>query len=651
MIPPHSATSFEDAPSLARPSRGAVFGLGIVLIAATFAAHFPATRAGYIWDDDHLLYQNPLILKPGGLHKLWFSTEAPDYWPLTATTFWIEWRIWGDNPTPYHVANIALHALAAVLLWRILKRLHLNSLGAFLGGLLFAIHPVTVESVAWIAERKNVLSMVFYLLAILSYLRFQDQSSRAWYAVALLAAIAALLAKTSVVMLPVILLLIRWWKQNGLTRRDVLSAAPFFLISLTFGLITVWFQHHNAIAGEVVRPEGPASRIAAAGWVVWFYLYKIILPINLAMVYPRWDVDGGRVLSYVPLALLIACLTMTFSGRRTWGRGPFAALASFLIVLAPVLGLMNMSYARYSLVADHFQYPGMPGIIALIGGGLGGAWAWMRERNRRGGAGGIAVVTGLAAFCLAALTWRQATVYINEETLWTHTLRMNDRAWVAYNNRGKTYAERGAYELAIQDYNRAIELRPGYAEPYNNRGNAFGNLGNHARSIPDFDKAIELKPAYAEAYNNRGVTRATLGDAPGAIRDLTQAIRLRADYVNAYYNRGNSYLMMGDPARAIEDFTKAIEMMPHFAPAYNNRGTAYGASGDIERALQDHTKAIELNPGFAGAYGNRGLDYYSLQQYEKAWKDLEKCRQLGGEPHPGLIDALMKVSPRTESPR
>ncbi len=651
MVPSKTVTPSGNTSSLTRRSRFAAFTLGLALIAATFAAHFPAVNAGYIWDDDHLLYQNPLILKPDGLRKLWFGTESPDYWPLTATTFWIEWRIWGNHPKPYHVTNIILHALSAVLVWRILKRLNFNNLGALLGGLIFAVHPITVESVAWISERKNVLSMVFYLLAVLSYLRFEDRGSQGWYAIALLAAIAALLAKTSVVMLPVILLLLCWWRHNSLTRRTVISTMPFFLISLVFGLITVWFQHNNAIAGEIVRPEGLASRIASMGWVAWFYLYKAFVPINLAMVYPRWDIDGGRVLSYVPLALLLACLTAIWVYRRTWGRGPLVALAAFFIILAPVLGLVSMSYARYSLVADHLQYPGLPGLTALIGGALGAAWAVMCERHRRGPAAGIAMVASLAVLALAMLTWRQAAVYKNSETLWTHTLRINDLAWMGYNNRGKAYADRGAYELALRDYNKAIELKPEYAEHYNNRGNALDDLGDHAQAIRDFDKAIELKPGYAPAYNNRGVTLATQGDPVRGIRDLTQAIKLQADYVNAYYNRGNSYLMLGDPARAIQDFNKAIELNPDFAQAYNNRGTAYGASGDIEQALRDHTKAIELKPDFASAYGNRALDFYSLQKYDQAWSDVERCRRLGGEPRPWLVEALIKVSPRTELPR
>ncbi|HSW45826.1 MAG TPA: glycosyltransferase family 39 protein, partial [Phycisphaerae bacterium] len=353
---------------------------GLLLIAAVFAAHFPAIHAGYIWDDDAFLYQNPIIMAPDGLYRFWFTTEASDYWPLTHTMFWLEWRIWGDNPMPYHVGNIILHAVAVLLLWRVFARLGLDEIGAYLAAMIFAVHPVTVESVAWISERKNVLSLSLYLLSILAYFRFEDRGSRRWYVLALLAAAAALLAKVSVMTLPVVLLLCAWWRRGSLTGRDILRTLPFFAMSLAMGLLEIWFVGQQAsISGEVPRPEGFLSRIAASGWIVWFYLYKTLLPLNLSMVYPRWNVDGGNILSFVPLALLIGCFVVLWRRRTGWGRAPLAALGYFVITLGPVLGFMDMSFALYSLVADHLQYPAMPGIVALAGGWLGIAVRRVRQ--------------------------------------------------------------------------------------------------------------------------------------------------------------------------------------------------------------------------------------------------------------------------------
>lgn len=508
-----------------------------VLVAATFAAHFPAVLADYTWDDDQYLYQSPLTLARDGLYRIWFTTEATDYWPLTRTTFWLEWRVWGNNPMPYHVANIALHALAAVLLWRVLKRLNVPEVGAFLAGLIFALHPVTVESVAWISELKTVLSMVLYLLSILAYLQFEDQDSRRWYVYALLAGAGALLAKTSVAMLPVVLLLCTWWRRGKLTRRDILRTLPFFALSLAIGLVTVWVEHNRSMGGAVVRPEGLASRIAASGWIAWFYLYKILLPINLVTIYPRWEVDSGHILSFAPLALLLACLAMLWGFRKSWGRAPLAAMGYFVITLGPVLGFVDIDFMRYSLVADHLQYLAMPGIIALLGGCLGTA----ASRARRSGSGvarggSLAVIAGIVVL-LATLTWRQASTYRNEETQWTHTIALNDRAWIAYRNRASAYISHGDFDRAIRDCTRAIELKPDYMDAYYHRGLAYQRLRDFGAAIRDYTKAIEVKKDSAIVYNNRAVTYFSLGEYDKAWADVETCRQLggkpHPDFVQA----------------------------------------------------------------------------------------------------------------------
>lgn len=594
--------------------RGGLLLGAAAIVALTAVAYLPAMYAGYIWDDDIQLRQSQLIQTTEGLYKIWFTTQAPDYWPLTSTTFWIEWRIWGDNPSPYHVTNIVLHALAAVVLWRVLKRIGFNSFGAFVGGMLFAVHPVNVASAAWIAERKNVLSMVLYLLSIHAYLRFEDQRCRRWYVIALCAAVATLLAKTSVVALPVVLLLLCWRRNRAVTWRDLLNTLPFFALSLVLGLATVWFQHHNAIAGGVVRPEGIASRIASVGWVFWFYLYKIALPINLVMIYPRWDIDGGRVASFVPLALMVVCFFILWYYRKSWGSGSLVALGSFVVVLAPVLGMLDMAYAIHSLVADHLQYPGMPGIIALVSGVMGAAWARAQRNNSRTPAVRIAALAGGIILVSTVLTWQQARFYKNEASLWTHNLQLNKRAWMAYNNRGNAYGDMGDDASAIEDYTRAIEIKPDLAQAYSNRGSVYSRHGDYGRAVQDFSKAIEIKP----------------------------------DYGSAYYNRGTTYSRMGDFARAIQDFTRAIELKPGFADAYNNRGAAYFNLEKYAEEVRDCTQAIAIKPDFADAYKNRAVAFLFLQEFDKSWVDVKMCRRLGGVPHPDFIKTLSEASGRTE---
>jgi len=632
--------------SLERPIRTAT--LAAMLVTVTFAAYWPAVFAGYVWDDDIFLTENPLIKAGNGLYRIWFTTEPADYFALTSTTRWLEWRIWGDNPMPYHVGNIALHAVAAVLLWRVLRRLNLRQPAPYIAGLIFAVHPVTVASVAWITERKNVLSMGLYLLSILAYLRFEDEGKRRWYVPALLAAAAALLAKTSVAMLPVVLLLLAWWRRGRIARPDILRTVPFFAVSLMLGLTEVWFEHHNSIQGEVVRPEGPASRVAASAWIVWFYLYKIVFPLDLMMIYPRWEVDGGRIVSFVPLALLLGCFVLFWVYRRSWGRGPLAALAYFVIVLAPVLGVIDMSFMRFSLVSDHLQYAAMPGAIAMAAALLTALLSGGSKRSavpiRLAGAMGVC---GLV-FVLAALTWRQACTFRTAESLWDHSIERNDRAEYAYYSRGVAHGRSGDADRAIADYTKAIELKPDRMTVYYNRGVIYHKKGEIDRAIADYTKAIELEPDGSGPYSNRGAAYKAQGDHDAAIRDLTRAIELNPGNAAAHNNRGASYNAKGDYDAAIRDFDRAIELLPNFALAYHNRGFAYGAKNDYAPALRDFTRAVELKPDYAEAYGSRGAVYFYLDAYEKAWADVRTCRRLGGTPHPDIVQALTEKTGQAE---
>lgn len=586
------------------------FALGAALLAATFAAHFPATHAGFIWDDDVSLLKNPLIASPEGLYKFWFTLKEAAYWPITSTVLWIEWRTWGNNPAPYHTVSILLHCLSAVLLWRVLLRLNISKPGSFLAATFFAIHPVTVESVAWISELKNVLSMALSLLAVLAYLHLENQTPGQWYVLALLAGCAAMLAKSSVVMLPIMLLICVWWRHSRATRLDYLRVLPFFGMSLAQAVLTIWTHHYNAIAGEVVRPEGLASRIAAVGWVVWFYLYKLIVPINLAMIYPRWDIDGGCFASYVPLALLLACFAVLWYYRNNWGRAPLMAFGAFVVLLAPVLGLLDMSYARYSLVADHLQYPGIPAIAAFVGGGIGAAWTWALQKRRHWCTTAIAATTVAITLAAGILTWRQAQTYYDSVALWTHTLAINDRAYAGHNNLGSALLKQNKLDQAIASLTKSVTLKPNFAGAYYNRGNAYRSKGDFDHAIEDYSRAIELQPDYSEAFNNRGTINSAKGDVTKEIQDFSMAIKLKPDNVEAYYNRGVAYTKKGNHIRAIEDFTRVTEFWP----------------------------------GYAAAYANRATEYYGVQQYDKAWADVNACRQLGGTISPSLLKNLTKAT-------
>jgi hypothetical protein len=261
----------------------------LLIVVMTLAVYLPAMQGGFIWDDDLFLTHNPLIKADDGLYRFWFTKEPPDYFPLVSTSLWLEWRLWGMNPAGYHVVNIAWHAMSAVLTWLVLRRLNIP--GAWLAALLFAVHPVNVESVAWITERKNTQPMVFYLMTLLFYLEFDSSGKKQWYMFALLAFVLALLSKTSVVMLPFVLLGCVWWQRKRIGKRDLMRVIPFFLLSVVLGLVTVWYQR-NAIGGDIIQSGGLLSRVAGAGWAVWFYAVEDKIP----RVYPWMNEPCGGIM-------------------------------------------------------------------------------------------------------------------------------------------------------------------------------------------------------------------------------------------------------------------------------------------------------------------------------------------------------------------
>jgi tetratricopeptide (TPR) repeat protein len=649
----------------------------LAVIVLTLVAYWPALSGGYIWDDGELIVKNPDVRAGDGLLRVWFNRHSPEYLPLTYGMHWLEWRIFNGSATGPHVINVLLHGLSAALLGIILQRLRVP--GAWLAALLFALHPVAVASAAWLSERKNTLSMVFYLGSILAYVRFDDLSSHhddttnatnghpqsafrnPHYLLSLGLFLPALLSKTSVVMLPMVLLLLAWWRQGKVRGRDLARMAPFFALSLALGLVTVWFQWHAAIGGahEVVRPEGAASRIAAAGWIVWFYLCKILLPVKLCAIYERWDVDGARLLSFVPLALLAAATALLWKERKRWGAGPLAAWGCFLVSLLPVLGFVDMSFMHLSLVADHFQYVAMPAILALAAAILA------RARAGAGRAATVAVAICLAA--MAALTFQRSAEYCDDVALWRQSVRCAPLNARAYGNLGVAYTRAGAPEEAIRCLDKALELDPQYVIAWRNRAEARSMAGQYADAIRDCDRAIALKSDFADAWFTRGNACARAGRTEEALRDLDQAIALKSDSAEAYVSRGKIHAAAGRYAEAISDFDRAVALDPDDAEAWFNRGTAYAGAGRTEEALRNLSRAIALRPGDADAHYNRGnihLDAGRLPEairdydeaialrpdYADAWYNRANAYAAAGRPAEAIRDYSRAIGLRPQDP-
>ena len=631
------------------------FLLGAVIAAITILAYIPAMRGGFSWDDGVLLTQNPLIHASDGLRRFWFTTDAPEYLPLTFTMHWAEWRLLGAQPAGHHVVNVLLHACGAVLLWRVLRRLRVP--GAWLAGALFAVHPVAVASAAWISERKNTLSIVLYLAALLAWLRFdsvsshQDDTARtttsaprsalrtSHYLFSLGLFLLALLSKTSVVMLPLVLLLCAWWRRGGISRKDVVRSLPFFALALTMGLVTIWFQQHRAIGGMMVRPEGFASRVAVAGWIVWFDLFKLLLPIGLCVIYPRWSVAGSSAAAWLPLALLAAGMFWLWMRRTSWGRAPLFAAAYFIITLLPVLGFVDMSFMRYAFAADHLQYAAMIGVIAFIAGVLAKAGS---ATGLTGRSGMLAATAPVAV--LAILTCCRAAVYADEQRLWQDNLDKNPSSWVAWNNLGWAQRHAGLMDEALRCFDRAIELNPDFADAYDNRGFVFARTGRFVPAIRDYSRAIELRPDWAPAYCSCGKAFADAGRLALAEPYYDYAIKLEPDFVIAYVNRGNLRAETGRLDDAIRDYDQALALQPDFAEVWCNRGDACDRAGRFPEALRDYDRAISFKPSLAEAYIGRATAHYHLGGYGKAVADLELCEKLHGRVDPGFRETLMQAA-------
>ena len=486
-----------------------------LILVLTVAAYLPALGGGLTWDDSTLIIENPMVRASDGLHRFWFTTEAPDYYPLTWSAWWLEWRLWGASPLGYHAVNILLHAANAVLVWLVLRRLKIP--GAWLAGLVFALHPVNVAAVAWISEQKSMLSMFFYLLAILLYVRFDEEERWRWYGLSLGAFLLALFSKTSVVMLPVVLLGCAWWRHGRVRRKDLLCGLPFLAFSLGLGMTTVWFQYKAL--GESVQKNVFASRLAAAGWAPWFYLFKALLPLNLMVIYPKWHIDASQWASYAPGLLLLGVLGVFWWARKTWGRPWLFGLGYFVVTLFPVLGFFDQGFYRLSLVADHWQYCSIIGVIALAAAAAERTLGRLGEQSRLWG-------TVVIVLLLGAATWERSYVYADAERLWGDNVVKNQGAWMAHYNLGVALQHAGRMPEAMDQWEQTLQIEPDYVQAHYNLGLACAQAGRMPAAMAHWEQALRIKPDFAAAHYNLSIGLERSGKLENAIDHLRKALDL-----------------------------------------------------------------------------------------------------------------------------
>jgi tetratricopeptide (TPR) repeat protein len=639
----------------------------LVLAGATIAAYLPVWHAGFIWDDDKFLLENPLIKHVDGLYSFWFTSQAPDYFPLTSTTLWLEWRLWGAEPLGYHLVNVLLHSLSALLLWRILLRLNIP--GAWLAAVLFAVHPVNVQSVAWVTERKNTLAMVFYLLSILWYLKSETRNpkpeirspqaetrspssifhlpSPIFYLLSLLAFLLALLGKTAVAPLPLVLLLIECWRSPRIAHHasrithHALRLAPFFVLSLVLGLLSLWFQYHRAIANDIVRTDSFSGRLAGAGYAIWFYSYKAIWPLHLSAVYPRWQIDPTRALSYAPLLAIIAALLLLWRFRRSWGRPALFGSGYFVIMLLPVLGFLNIYFMRYSLVADHWQYFAIIGPITLVAAGLSSKFKVQSSRSepRPNSRTPFNLFNPLAAcasrpfaaalvLTLAALTWQQTTNYKNLEIFWRSVIRSNPGSSMAHNNFGKTLFQARRVDEAIEQFQTALEIQPVSANVHNNLGNALLQKGSVEEASSHLRQAVDLEPRQPEFHYNLGQFLFRTGRTQEALAQFDAALDLDPNLPTVHNNLGYALLQLGRLDEALAHFRKAAQLEPGSSHAQYALGFALAKAGQLDEAIVQFRTALQLEPNFAPAHNQLGQALVQKGQLQEALAHFQRAVQI-----------------------
>jgi tetratricopeptide (TPR) repeat protein len=583
-------------------SRHRAFIFALVLTAVTIFVYRPAWNGGFLWDDDVYITNNELLTAPDGLRRIWFSLDSPSqYFPLVYTTFRVERAVWGLNPTGYHWINLVLHVANALLVWLVLARLKVP--GAWLAGAIFALHPVQVESVAWITERKNVLMGFFFLLTLLAWIAFVNGKTKwRWlvYGLALILYLFALSAKTTACTLPAALFLILWLQNKPIDWKRVIQLIPFLVLGIAMGVLAMWWErYHQGTSRAVFAFLSPIERILVASRAVWFYLSKLFWPSNLTFIYPRWNIAPSHLLNYSwLLAGVIVCGAIYFL-RRYLGRGVEIAAAFFVATLSPVLGFVMLYTFRYTFVADHYQYLACIGPIALASAGLINLADTFKNSR--------ALILSAALFVpavLATLTWRQAAMYGNIETLWRTTLARNSTCWMAHNNLGIVLFGKGQLDDAIAHYRTTLEMQPDFWDADYNLGSALLGKGQVDEAIFYCDKAVRMQPNDPDArvaLANALLQKRRINDA---IVHYQKAVEIRPDYFLARSGLGHALLEKGNLDDAIEHSRAALLIQPNDADCHTILAIALDEKGQSAEAIEHYEKALEISPQSVSALNN-----------------------------------------------
>ncbi len=611
------------------PSSRSALLAGALLMGLIFLAYLSAVCGDFLWDDDMHVTANPTIVGPQGLLEIW-TTSAANYFPLVLTNFWVQHALWGLNPLGYHLVTLACHAAAAVILWRLLLRLRVP--GAWWGAALWALHPVQVESVAWICELKNTQSAIFFLAAIWFWAGWlgltttaatgggtaaQAGGTRRDYVLALACALAAILSKPSTVMLPIALLLCAWWVRRRFGWRDLGPLVPFFALSAVAAGWTIWEQkYHSGAIGEEWNQTW-SERGIIAGHAIWFYLGKLLWPSPLIFIYPRWALDAADVLSYLPLGLAAVA-----GGVLWWKRdkvpAAFFAYGYFVALLFPVLGFFSVYFFRYSFVGDHFQYLASMGPLVLI---AAAAATYGPRVLPWAGSATLAV--------LGALTAVQGTTYLSSAALWSATTARNPGSAMAWAQLGAVRADEGRSSEAVESFQRALKLNPKHPEALNHLGLQSLNADRGDEAITYFQKAIAARPNFPQAHANLGTAFLRLGRPQEALTEFALAQQAGFEVLRMQLNQAKALSALGRPAEALVLFEAVARSNPDYPGLQNGWGLALEGLNRPAEAIPHYEAALRARIDDPNVRENLAQSLLRVGRVEESLKLFEQVLRTG----------------------
>jgi tetratricopeptide (TPR) repeat protein len=570
----------------------------ILLIGIGLFTYWPIFSATWVWDDTIEILTNSEIHKSfESLVSIWINPQGLDYFPLKTTLQWFEWHIWGANPLGYHLMSLGLHLFSSFIIWRIFKKLGFSL--SWLGAILFLVHPLAVQSVAWVSELKNTLSLPFLLLSFDTFIDYENFcfsnkiNSKRLFLLSLGYFILAMLAKSSVVMLPLILLLYIWCKRNSISKKDFISLSPFFLVSLILGIVTIFFQHTRAIAGESFEIGSFFERCYSSILIIGFYLKLFFFPLYLTPIYPRWSVDNLQVAIVLGWLSLLTLLIYLFRNNSVTSNKLLLGLGWFIINLIPVLGIIPMSFLKYAQVSDHFTYISIIGSIALITLFFSTLHDWVKNKKRYLSYAIILAKISMLIF-LAYVSNSHAKDFQDDLSFYTKIITDNPSCWMAHDNLGNIYNDNKLYPEAIAEYNEVLKLNPHYAKAHFNLGLALVDFGNIPEGISHYKEAITLHPEVAEFHNNLGIALSLLGKSEEAILEFKNTLKLNSKYSDAELNWGLVLARDKRIPEAIEHLKESIKLNPKSDHAHLLLGYAYQALERQNEADQEFSIAKNL---------------------------------------------------------